>query len=116
MKTVLREHFKAELEKAKTAIVAQDFETAWTALQRAHILGQRDAIAHTVAHWNMLKLAWRQRNFREVMGQLMPVLLAIPLTLLYGQMRSLRGGKSNVNDSERVSIPEDIQQILNQSS
>ncbi len=114
MKAVLREHFDAELEKAKTAITAQDFETAWIALQRVHILGQRDAIAHTIAHWNMLKLAWKQRDFREVMGQLMPVLLAFPLTFLYGQVRSLRGGKANVSDSEQMTIPEDIQQILNQ--
>ncbi len=114
MKTALQEHFKAELEKAKIAIAVQDFETAWIALQRAHLLGQRDAIAHTIAHWNMLKLAWTQRDFREVVGQLMPVLLALPLTLFYGQMRSLRGGKVNVNDSERMSIPEDIQQILDQ--
>lgn len=114
MKAVLQEHFKAELEKAKTAIVAQDFETAWIVLQRAHMLGQRDAIAHTIAHWNMLKLAWKQRDLREVMGQLMPVLLAVPLTLLYGQIRSLRGGRANVSDSERMAISQDIQQILNQ--
>lgn len=50
MKAVLREHFKVELENAKTAIAAQDFETAWIALQHAHILGQWDAIAHTIAH------------------------------------------------------------------
>jgi hypothetical protein len=99
MKAVLQEHFNAELRIAKTAIAAQDFETAWIALQRAHLLGQRDAIAHTIAHWNMLKLAWKQRDFREVVGQLMPVLLSIPLTPLYGQLRSLRGGKANMNDS-----------------
>jgi hypothetical protein len=114
MKAVLQEHFDTELKQAKIAIAAQDFETAWTALQRAHILGQRDTVAHTIAHWNMLKLAWKQGDFREIRGQLLPVLLAFPLTLLYGQMRSLRGGKANVNDSERMSIPEDIQQILNQ--
>jgi hypothetical protein len=114
MKAIVREHFNAELNRANSAISAQDFEAAWIALQRAHILGQRDAIAHTIAHWNMLKLAWEQRDFQEVRGQLMPVLLAAPLTLLYGQMRSLRGGKANVNDSERMSIPEDIRQILNQ--
>jgi hypothetical protein len=114
MKAALREHFNAELKKAKTAIAAQDFETAWTALQRAHILGQRDTVAHTIAHWNMLKLAWRQRDFREVRGQIMPVLIAAPLTLLYGQFRYLRGGKANVNDLEQMSIPEDIRQILNQ--
>ncbi len=114
MEAVLREHFKTELKKAKTAIAAQDFETAWIALQRAHILGQRDAVAHTIAHWKMLKLAWKQRDFREVRGQLLPVLIAAPLTLLYGQIRALRGGKANVSDSEQMAVPEDIQQILNQ--
>jgi hypothetical protein len=114
MKAIVQEHFKAELCRAKTAVAGQDFEAAWTALQRAHILGQRDAIAHTNAHWNMLKLAWRQRDFQEVAGQLLPTLLAIPLTLLFGQIRTPRGGKANIDDSDKMSVPEDIQQILNQ--
>jgi hypothetical protein len=114
MKVIVQEHFNAELCRAKTAITQQDFETAWTALQRAHILGQTDAIAHTIAHWNMLKLAWKQRDFQEVAGQLLPTLSAIPLTLLIGQMRALRGGKANINNSGKISIPEDIQKILNQ--
>lgn len=114
MKTIVHKHFKAELDKAKIATAKQDFETAWTALQRAHILGQTDAIAHTIAHWNMLKLAWRQRDFQEVASQVLPTLLAAPLTLLFGQKRTLRGGKANVDDSEKMFIPEDIQQTLNQ--
>ncbi|WP_250122706.1 DUF3703 domain-containing protein [Chroococcidiopsis sp. CCMEE 29] len=115
MKAVLQEHFNAELGKAKTAIAAQDFETAWIALQRAHILGgQKDAITHMSGHWNMLKVVWKQRGFREVTGQLMPVHSCSPSTLLYGQFRSLRGVKANMNDSEQMSVPEDIQQILNQ--
>ncbi len=114
MKAVLREHFKAELGKADAAIAAQDFVTAWIALQRAHILGQRDAIAHTIAHWMMLKLALKQRDFRAGIGQLVPVLLAVPLTLLYGSRRSLSNGTSRVSDSKQMPIPQDIQQILNQ--
>ncbi|MBD2166873.1 DUF3703 domain-containing protein [Calothrix membranacea FACHB-236] len=114
MKAIVSEHFQSELHRAKIAIAEQDFETAWIALQRAHILGQQDAIAHTIAHWNMLKLAWRQRDFQEIIGQLISTLSAFPLTLLYGKNRYLRGGKANVNDSEKMSIPEDIQQILNQ--
>ena len=114
MKVIVQEHFNAELCRAKTAITQQDFETAWTALQRAHILGQTDAIAHTIAHWTMLKLAWKQRDFKEVYGQLLPTLLAIPLTLLFGKIRSIRGGKANSNQSARISITEDIQQILQQ--
>jgi hypothetical protein len=114
MKVIVREHFNAELQRAKTAIVEQDFETAWTALQRAHVLGQTDTISHTIAHWQMLKLAWRQRDCREVTGQLLPTIVAVPLTLLYGRMRALRGGKANVDASERMPVREDLQQILNQ--
>jgi hypothetical protein len=84
MKAVLRERFKAELGRAKTAIATYDFETAWTALRRVHILGQRHTVVHIIAHWKMLKLAWKQKDFREVKGQLMPVLLAVPFTLFYG--------------------------------
>ncbi|MBW4428861.1 MAG: DUF3703 domain-containing protein [Nostoc desertorum CM1-VF14] len=90
------------------------FFNSFFACRSAHILGQTDAIAHTIAHWNMLKLAWKQRDFQEITAQLLSTLLAIPLTLLYGTKRYLRVGKANVNDSEKMSIPEDIQQILNQ--
>ncbi|MBD2200138.1 MULTISPECIES: DUF3703 domain-containing protein [Calothrix] len=114
MKAIVHEHFQAELSKAQTLIAQQDFASAWIALQRAHILGQNDAIAHTIAHWQMLKLAWKQRDFREIMGQLVSTILAIPLTLLYGNSRYLRGGKAHVQESEKMSIPEDIQQILSQ--
>jgi hypothetical protein len=114
MKPIVHEHFEAELRQARIAIETQDFESAWIALQRAHILGQTEPIAHAIAHWNMLKLAWRQRDVKEVAGQLMPTLLAIPLTLFFGQRRLLRGGKANVDEKEKMSIPEDIQKVLNQ--
>jgi hypothetical protein len=60
MKAVLQKHFNAELEKVKTAIAAQDFEPAWIALQRAHVLGQRDAIAQE--HRNAISLEEQCKN------------------------------------------------------
>ena len=114
MKAIVQEQFKAELRRAQIAIAEQAFETAWKALQRAHILGQRHAIAHMIVHWNMLQLAWTQRDFQEVARQLLPTVLAIPLTLLFGQLRSLRGGKAHVHDLEEMGIPEDIQRLLKQ--
>jgi Protein of unknown function (DUF3703) len=91
MKPIVREHFETELRKAQLAIEAGEIESAWVALQRAHILGQAYPIPHAIAHWNMLKLVWRQRDFKEVAGQLLPTIVAIPLTMLFGQQRSLRG-------------------------
>ena len=60
----------------------------------------------------MLKLAWKQRDFQEIAGQILPTLLAVPLTLLFGRRRALRGGKANIKESEKLSIATDIQQIL----
>ncbi|MFQ4139233.1 DUF3703 domain-containing protein [Nodosilinea sp. PGN35] len=114
MKAIIRQHFESELARAKSATAAQNFEAAWTALQRAHMLGQRDAIAHTIAHWHMLTLAWRQQDLKEIKGHIIPTLLAFPLTLLFGQIRQLRGGKANPNYADNSSTPEDIQQLLQQ--
>ncbi|MGG6239636.1 DUF3703 domain-containing protein [Nodosilinea sp. AN01ver1] len=80
MKATIRQHFKSELARAKSATAEQNVAAAWTALQRAHLLGQKDAIAHTVAHWHMLTLAWQQQDFKEIKGQIMPTLLAFPLS------------------------------------
>lgn len=112
MKATLQPHFRAELARAKQAIAAQDIEAAWIALQRAHLLGQRDAIAHTVVHWHMLTLAWQQQDYNEIKGQLLPTLLAFPLTLLVGQLRQLRGGKASPSDAAKDAIPDDIRQLL----
>lgn len=109
MKEIVQEQFNTELDRAKTAIAAQAFETAWIALQRAHILGQRDAISHALVHWKMLKLACQQKDFREVAGQILPTVLAVPLTLVSGQLRFLRGGRVNADNSREMAIPEDIQ-------
>ncbi len=116
MKPILREHFKIELHNARTAIEAGDFETAWTALQRAHILGQTDPLSHAVVHWEMLKLAWKQRDAKEMAGQFSQTIGAAPLSLLFGQKRSLRGGRVNRDSKENRSIPEDLRKILEQAS
>uniref|UniRef100_B8HMA5 DUF3703 domain-containing protein n=1 Tax=Cyanothece sp. (strain PCC 7425 / ATCC 29141) TaxID=395961 RepID=B8HMA5_CYAP4 len=75
----VREELRAELNRAKIAMTEQEFAIASAALGRAHDLGVEDPIAHTIVHWHMLKLAWQQRNFQEVGGQLLPTLLILPL-------------------------------------
>ncbi|MDZ4878016.1 MAG: hypothetical protein CLLPBCKN_007451 [Chroococcidiopsis cubana SAG 39.79] len=114
MKTIVRQHFETEIRQARAAIGTENFADAWTALQRAHILGQADPLPHAIAHWEMLKLAWKQRDVKEIAGQIIPTVLAIPLTLLFGRKRYLRDGRVNISDSERMSIPNDLLQILEQ--
>jgi len=114
MKAIVRQHFDTEIRKARVAVKTGNLEMAWTALQRAHILGQAYPLPHAIAHWEMLKLAWKQQDLKEIAGQVIPTVLAIPLTLLFGRKRSLRDGRVNLSDSERMSIPDDLLQILEQ--
>ncbi len=114
MRAIVREHFAAEIRKAQTAIETENFEMAWTALQRAHILGQAYLWPHVLAHWGMLKLAWRQRDTKEIAGQFVSTICAAPLTLLFGRKRSLRAGRVNTDSSQRMPVPEDLLQILDQ--
>ena len=116
MKAIILEHFETELRQAQTAIATKDFESAWTALQRAHILAQAYPFSHAIVHWRMLKLAWKQRNLKEVAEQVIPTSVAVPLTLLFGRKRRLRDGKANSSDSKRKFIPNDLLQILNRDS
>lgn len=114
MKTIIREHFETELGKARSAILMKDFDSAWIALQRSHILAQAHSLSHAQVHWEMLKLAWKQRDLKELVGQVIPMIVAVPLTLLIGRKRALRGGKANIGDLEKQSIPGDLLQILTQ--
>jgi len=57
----------------------------------------------------MLKLTWK-RDFQEVVGQLPPTLLIN--TFIW--TNEIPERKANINDSDKMSIPENVQQILNQ--
>lgn len=116
MKAVIREQFKAELSQARSAILTQDFDLAWRALQRSHILAQVYPLLHAIVHWEMLKLSWKQRDWKELRGQIIPAIVAVPLTLLFGRKRRLRGGKANLSNAERQTIPDDLLQILDQET
>lgn len=47
---IIREHFETELRQAQTAIAIKDFESAWAALQRSHILAQAYPFPHAIVH------------------------------------------------------------------
>ena len=38
-------------------------------LERAHVLGQGSTREHVRVHWAMLRWAWRNRDARELLGQ-----------------------------------------------
>ena len=71
----VRHWLAAELSAARTAA------DPWPYLERAHIVSQPWAWPHTRVHVQMLKVAVRQRDRRELLGQVIRAVVAGPGSL-----------------------------------
>lgn len=71
----LLEAFTAEMDAARAPGPA---DRRWRAAERAHILSQPWLWPHTRTHAVMLRLAVRDRDAREVLGQLVRLAVAAP--------------------------------------
>ena len=78
-----KEAFGREIDAAFSAQARGDAQTEFAHLERAHILGQRSTLAHTYAHWRMLRFGLRHRDFREVTGQVVRMLAALTKSMIW---------------------------------
>ena len=107
----LRGFYLNELNLYRSSMHSGSLSQAWHHLERSHILGQSYPIEHTYTHWLMLKFGFRQRNVKEVFGQL--------IRLLVGGWKSFidhvplgNTGGSNVPPLKKMEFPEDLRSIL----
>jgi len=107
----LREHFEKELRQSTEAERRGELASAWTFLERAHILSQAHVLPHLQVHWRMFTFAWRGRNWRELLGQVPRLILATPGSLL-GRAPLGNTGGANVGIFTPMPIPEDLQALL----
>lgn len=108
MPAAIRAAITAELD---TASAAPDAEQRWTGLERAHILSQPWAIAHTKVHWRMLTLALRQHDRTEAVGQVVRLVVAAPGSLS-GRYPRGNTGRARVGLTEPMAMPSDLEQLL----
>ncbi len=66
----LKPYYELELEKYRQAYPGGNLATAWSHLERAHILGQRYPYAPSFEHWKMLQFGFAIKSGKEVLGQL----------------------------------------------
>jgi len=107
----LRPYYEAELAAATAARHARDRTTEWRHLERAHILGQRWALAHTAVHLRMLGYGLRYGAAREVLGQVPRVVFGF-LGSLVGRVPVGNTGGANVPAEKPMPIPADLQALL----
>jgi Protein of unknown function (DUF3703) len=98
----------AAFDKARTL---GDIITAWSALERAHIISQPYLGPHLTNHSTMLGYATAQRDWREVMGQIFRLAFA-PFGTLTGMIPKGNTGRSNVSAFQPMPIPDDLRRDI----
>jgi hypothetical protein len=107
-----RAAFEAELAAATTAATPAQ---RWTALERAHILSQPWPWPHTRAHAVMFAVAWREKDRREALGQVVRLLVAAPGSAL-GRYPEGNTGRATVPLTRPMPMPADLAAILADTS
>jgi hypothetical protein len=105
---VAREVYRREMAAAQTA---ESSVLRWRHLERAHIVSQPDPWLHTCTHAAMLALALRQRDRREVLGQVIRLIVAAPGSLT-GRYPVGNTGRVDAGLMAPMPIPADLAAVL----
>jgi hypothetical protein len=108
----LHERWTEERTAARAARQRTDLEGEWRHLERAHILSQPMAGPHVRTHIAMLGYGFRHRDRREIVGQLVRLVVAAPGTWT-GRYPVGNTGGANVSAVKPMQIPDDLQAVLN---
>ena len=110
MKKELREAFKHELSLGINLYLNGELNQAFYYFERAHILGQRFVLPHTQSHWWMLRVGWRKRDFREIIGQVTRIIASLIASRIWVPIGNTGG--ANVHPLRTMKVPEDLAEIL----
>lgn len=101
----IRHWLAAELAASTTAA------DPWPHLERAHIVSQPWAWPHTRVHFQMLKVAVRQRDRRELVGQIIRTAVAGPGSLA-GRYPIGNTGRTTMGLTEIADLPDELARVL----
>lgn len=110
----IRQAWAAERSAARQARADGDAPRERRHLERAHILSQPFALLHVRTHVAMLGFGVRNRDGREIIGQLFRLLVAGPGSAMRRYPLGNTGG-ANVSAVQPMDIPADLQAILTDS-
>lgn len=114
MNAVVEKHIESEIAEAGILAAAGDAAGAFRHLERAHVLGQSSTYYHTRVHWLMLKHGLRERDVREVAGQVLRIGGAATKTPLGIYPKGNTGG-ANVDPLKPMPLEPDLAEILEQA-
>ena len=91
----------------RKARARNEIEVAWHHLERAHIASQPYLGPHLASHWAMLAFAFDHREWGEVAGQIVRLVL-VPFGALTGRIPAGNTGRSNVSAFKPMPIADDL--------
>ena len=83
----------------------------WEWLMAAHVVGQHDATMHLDCHRRMARLARDSRDWSELAGQVLRILL-LPLGHLVGRVPEVNIGRAGVGVTQCMAPPEPVQVLI----
>ena len=110
----LRIAIRSEWDLSSSSAVAGDLATAFSHLERAHILSQRLTGMHMRTHLLMLAIGWRRRDAREILGQLSRTVAAACFSRIWVPLGNTGG--ANVSALKPMPLPPDLTAILQDQS
>jgi hypothetical protein len=110
MKKKLKDAFKHEMQLAKNMFDARDDVQCYFHLERAHILGQRNYLCHVFSHYWMFKVGLSQRDYREVSGQVIRMIMSI--FSLINLVPLGNTGRARISPIKPMPIPADLRQYF----
>ncbi|WP_326830052.1 DUF3703 domain-containing protein [Streptosporangium sp. NBC_01810] len=108
MSAAVRAAYRDEISAARTASAPG---ARWRHLERAHILSQPWPWPHTRNHLAMFVLAVRQRDRREVLGQVVRIIVAAPGSVL-GRYPEGNTGRAAAKLTQPMPVPPDLAALL----
>lgn len=103
-----------ELDQANKLKAKFQPDAEFRHLERAHILAQPSVKYHSIVHIRMLAWAVRQRDTKEIAGQLFRLLVAAPASLV-GKFPVGNTGGSRVSAFQPMDPPEDLKKVISSS-
>jgi hypothetical protein len=111
MNPVQSNAFEKEITAARALMREKENEEAFVHLERAHVLGQQNAVPHVLSHWLMLRVAVQRREPAAIFGQAARIVLGA-LGSVLGSVPTGNTGGTNISMFKRLPIDPDLLKIM----
>ncbi|GAA6152078.1 DUF3703 domain-containing protein [Pseudoteredinibacter isoporae] len=94
------------LNDARRLFDQQEWEACFYQLENAHVLGQNSIGAHTLSHYWMLRVGWKQKSWKDIWGQMFRMIASPLITPLWVPQGNTGG--ANVSALKAMPLREEL--------